>query len=288
MARRKTLPESVRAKQALAEHLAALRLELFGERGGPEMARRLGIPVRTWYNYEGGVTVPAEVILKIIELTSVEPAWLLHGKGSKFRHTRPERRDPASPPAMTVGALLRTALQLLEDEGVVGIMEEGSLAQQEDARGSGAAMEAPASEPEIELGTTEVRDPAAASAEAAGRSPSTHAGWLAAQRDNRCIQVIGDAMAPIVADGGAVAYSARDEDPRVLDGSLVVAWLEDQPLVRWFKHSGRYALLHAENPKTVPQQILIDLEKTLDPPRFRRVLWIHTPHTGSRGHQTKG
>src|ERR1700722_9411644 len=84
MARRKTLPESVRAKLALAERLAALRSELFGDRGGPEMARRLGIPVRTWYNYEGGVTVPAEVILKIIELTSVEAGWLLHGEEPRF------------------------------------------------------------------------------------------------------------------------------------------------------------------------------------------------------------
>ena len=68
MARRKTLPESLRAKLALAERLSSLRLELFGDRGGPEMARRLEIPVRTWYNYEGGVTVPAEVVLRIIEL----------------------------------------------------------------------------------------------------------------------------------------------------------------------------------------------------------------------------
>ena len=86
MARRKTLPESVRAKLAIGRTSAAFRSELFGDRGGPEMARRLGIPVRTWYNYEGGVTVPAEVILKIIELTSVEAVWLLHGEGPKFRN----------------------------------------------------------------------------------------------------------------------------------------------------------------------------------------------------------
>ena len=97
MARRKTLPESVRAKLALAERLANLRSELFGERGGPEMARRLGIPVRTWYNYEAGVTVPAEVILKIIELTSIEPSWLLHGKGSKFRQGAPSVARPGRP-----------------------------------------------------------------------------------------------------------------------------------------------------------------------------------------------
>src|SRR5437773_3978701 len=128
MARRKTLPESVRAKQALAERLGALRSELFGERGGPEMARRLGIPVRTWYNYEGGVTVPAEVILKIIELTSVEPAWLLNGRGPKFRHARPERPDMPSSPSMTAVDLLRTALQLLENEGVGSPGPESLLA----------------------------------------------------------------------------------------------------------------------------------------------------------------
>src|SRR5580693_664256 len=103
MARRKTLPESVRAKMALAERLAALRLELFGDRGGPEMARRLGIPVRTWYNYEGGVTVPAEVVLKIIELTAVEAGWLLHGEEPKFRNARPERIAGGGTSSVTIG-----------------------------------------------------------------------------------------------------------------------------------------------------------------------------------------
>src|SRR5215813_15405498 len=117
MARRKTLPDLVKTKYSLAERLSRLRAELFGDRGGPELARRLGIPVRTWYNYEAGVTVPAEVVLRIIELTAVEPMWLLHGKGPKFRQGAPERRDLGSPPSMTVGALLRTALQLLEGQG---------------------------------------------------------------------------------------------------------------------------------------------------------------------------
>jgi hypothetical protein len=116
MARRKTLPESVRAKLALAERLAELRSELFGERGGPEMARRLGIPVRTWYNYEGGVTLPAEVVLNIMTLTSVEASWLIHGEGPKFRRARSEPVESGATPAVTIGALLRTALQLLENE----------------------------------------------------------------------------------------------------------------------------------------------------------------------------
>jgi len=85
-------------------------------------------------------------------------------------------------------------------------------------------------------------------------------------------------MAPIVADGASVAYSSRDEDVHRLDGKMVVVWLEGQAMVRWFQHCGRYALLRAQNPKTSPQEILVDLEDPRELPRFRRVLWINTPH----------
>jgi hypothetical protein len=247
------------------------------------MARRLGIPVRTWYNYEGGVTVPAEVILKIIELTSVEPVWLLHGKGPKFRSARADRPGLASPPAMTVGALLRTALQLLENEGsaqqeteqsVAGLIAVGGMASAEGAldwSAGAAALPAADSAAPPEGGDLIPREPRAS-------VPQTRQEWLAAQRENRCISVSGDAMAPVVANGASVAYSAHDEDVRHLDGKMVVIWLEGQPVVRWFQHCGRYALLRAENPKAVPQQILVDLEDPREPPRFRRVLWINTPH----------
>ncbi len=253
MARRKTLPDSLRAKLALASRLANLRLELFGERGGPEMARRLSIPVRTWYNYEGGVTVPAEVVLKIIELTSVEPAWLLNGKGPKFRSSgRVELWDSASKPSTTVGALLRTALQLLEGDETV----PGSTMLNGDGTSLGS-----------ELARFEM--PLA--------SPARNE-WLEARQENRCIKVSGNSMAPIVADGAYVAYSGHEEELSQIDGKMVVVWIEDVPQVRWFRICGRYALLRAENPETVPQQQLVDLESGDGKPQWRRVLWIDTPH----------
>jgi hypothetical protein len=280
MARRKTLPESVRAKLALAERLANLRSELFGERGGPEMARRLGIPVRTWYNYEAGVTVPAEVILKIIELTSIEPSWLLHGKGSKFRQGAPERRETGTTPAITVGALLREALQLLEGQGPA------------DRRASTADAEAITRPPGAHDESTPVDgDPADAGVDLDaenGEDPRAHHGadpgsaarseWLAARREGRCIDIVGDAMAPVVADGASVAYSSQEENADQLHNKLVVVWHEGRPVVRWFQNCGRYALLRAENADTNPPQILIDLEDHDHPARFRRVLWINTPH----------
>jgi hypothetical protein len=280
MARRKTLPESVRAKLALAERLASLRSEMFGERGGPEMARRLGIPVRTWYNYEAGVTVPAEVILKIIELTSIEPSWLLHGKGPKFRQGLPDRREGGASPAMTVGALLRTALQLLEGpgsaaSGATGPDDEAITRAPGSHDGSlaGAGLHG---DPEIEL----VQENGIESL--AGRpgdiNQAARSEWLAARREGRCIDVVGDAMSPVVADGASVAYSAQEEAPEQLHNKLVVAWIEGQPMVRWFQYCKPYGLLRAENPATVPQQRLEALEGRENPPRFRRVLWINTPH----------
>jgi hypothetical protein len=116
MARKKNPPESVRLKSQLAERLRSVRVELFGERGGPELARQLEIPNRTWYNYEIGVTVPAEILLRFLELTSVEPRWLLHGDGPRFRtppasHGLPALSSSAHPAAET---LLGEVMQLIE------------------------------------------------------------------------------------------------------------------------------------------------------------------------------
>jgi len=242
------------------------------------MARRLGIPVRTWYNYEGGVTVPAEVILKIIELTSVEAVWLLHGEGPKFRHGRTDRRDLAHAPTTTIGALLRTALELLErDESASA--KRGDDPDDDDHGENSVVLNDPIALPRHGGNSVGGEDgrvaPADKSSTALGESRRE---WQAAQRDNRCIKVSGDAMAPVVADGASIAFARDEEDVRQLDGKMVVTWLENQAVVRWFQHCGRFALLRAENPAAVPQQLLVDLEDGRQRPQFRRVLWINTPH----------
>jgi phage repressor protein C with HTH and peptisase S24 domain len=240
------------------------------------MARRLGIPVRTWYNYEGGVTVPAEVILKIIELTTVEPVWLLHGEGPKFRTTQPDRRETGRSPAMTIGALLRTALKMLEsDESMRG---RTITASSSDDQGSLSINEEDVVGPLHDPDAAHNHGAESTGEEIGSRLAQARREWLSAQRENRCVQVDGDAMTPIVADGASVAYAKQEEDVRLLDGKMVVTWLENQPVVRWFQHCGRFALLRAENPNTIPQQVLVDLEDPNQRPRFRRVLWITTPH----------
>ena len=236
------------------------------------MARRLGIPVRTWYNYEAGVTVPAEVVLRIIQLTSLEPAWLLSGKAPKFRLSAPENTPNAFGDELSVRALLRTALRRLEKDAA-------SLPTAEVFGGPPAAETAP-EEDHQEGGVACVADngagPLALSLQTGSNDGVASREWFEARRESRCIQVVGDAMSPLLSDGAYVVFARSEETPVELDGKLVVALGEVPPIVRWFQDCGRYALLRAENSATEP--ILVDFTDRPDSQRFRRVLWIDTPH----------
>jgi hypothetical protein len=69
----------------LARRLRAVRLDRYGEHGGPLLAEELRVPTRTWVRYESGVRVPGLVLLRFIEVTGVEPHWLLTGEGRRYR-----------------------------------------------------------------------------------------------------------------------------------------------------------------------------------------------------------
>lgn len=70
--------------QAVVERICEVRRERFGPQGNLQVASLLGIPVRTWTNYERGVTMPATVMLEFLEATGVTPRWLLTGTGEKY------------------------------------------------------------------------------------------------------------------------------------------------------------------------------------------------------------
>jgi transcriptional regulator with XRE-family HTH domain len=240
MARRKNHPEAVRVKCHLAERLREIRIELFGERGGSEMARRLGVPIRTWYNYESGVTVPAEVLLRFMELTNIDPTWLLHGRGEKFRTPPPGAAAHGvgnGGASGTVESLLRTALQQLE------------------RRPPAAGRAAP---PHLDF----VGGPSHQN----GDDPQRR--WLEAERAGRCVEVADEAM----------IYDDNEEPIDALEGALVVAWIQGKAVVRWFRRSGSFGLLKAENLEHSPSILLLDLNAAPHERRLRRVLWTSTPH----------
>jgi transcriptional regulator with XRE-family HTH domain len=72
----------------LAERLRAIREDLYGEQGGQFLADDLGIPLRTWLNYECGVAMPAHDVLQLIVLVGINPNWLLTGQGEKYDRSR--------------------------------------------------------------------------------------------------------------------------------------------------------------------------------------------------------
>lgn len=91
-------PESTPSSGELGERLRVIREEIYGVDGVAELARLLGISARTWTRYEGiGELASAQVLLRFIELTGVDPLWLLKGEGPRYRHTLDRRPEGAGP-----------------------------------------------------------------------------------------------------------------------------------------------------------------------------------------------
>lgn len=84
------------ARAAIAARLRSIRVETHGEDGVAELARRLSLPARTCLNYESGVTIPGEVMLRFLLATGAEPPWLLEGVGERYRPS--VAADDAAPP----------------------------------------------------------------------------------------------------------------------------------------------------------------------------------------------
>jgi transcriptional regulator with XRE-family HTH domain len=68
---------------SLADRLRLIRFELYGELGIARMAAGLGVPPKTWANWESGIAPSAMIILRLIEITGIHPLWLLDGREPK-------------------------------------------------------------------------------------------------------------------------------------------------------------------------------------------------------------
>ena len=83
--------ESPTLKRDLAHRILQIRIDLYGQNGGPLLAEALDIPFRTLHNYESGCTIPAHTMLRFIEVTGANPHWLLTGRGDRFLdHSSPD------------------------------------------------------------------------------------------------------------------------------------------------------------------------------------------------------
>ena len=84
----------MRPSDVLAGRLRAVRLDLYGEHGGPLLAEALGIPTRSWALFESGVAPPGLVLLRFLEVAGVDPHWLLTGEGRRYRSSSSGAHGP--------------------------------------------------------------------------------------------------------------------------------------------------------------------------------------------------
>ena len=232
MARKKTSNSRLKLKSVISHRLREIRQELFGEHGGPELARRLNLPARTWYNYETGVTVPAEVLLAFIDQTGVSPIWLLTGEGPRYRQgVEDEVLSDLSPQE-----LIRRGLEKLEQRPAIPPGEG-----QEDGREAGS-----------EFATVGVVSPEDLAGEAtplrAFDTVRIFHEWLSHPRATVALRVEDDAMHPILPVGSIVAVDRSIREPAGLEGRIVAARVDGRAVIRWLELSGRHLILRPNRP----------------------------------------
>lgn len=245
MARKKTSSVRVSVKAQIASRLRDIRQELFGEHGGPELARRLNLPARTWYNYETGVTVPAEVLLAFIDQTGANPEWLLNGHGPKYHRGL----EDSVLSELTPQQLIRRGLEKLEQEPqeVVLVLPENLP---EDDLSEFVAIDL------VELADLAaspcVRPPAEGHVLA-------YRQWIPHVSETVAVQLDDNSMHPILPEGSVVAVDRFARDPEPLQGKLVAAAPGGKVMIRWLEISGRHLILRPNQPGRDFPMIPVDL-----------------------------
>jgi len=236
----------VNVKALISNRLRDVRQELFGEHGGPELARLLGLPARTWYNYETGVTVPAEVLLSFIDLTGTNPVWLHTGEGPRYRRCVEDQILSD----LTPEQLIRRGLEKLEDRPseVVLVAPEGLPGE---SRSDFVA---------VPLVTPATLANKAMPPQKVDGHILAYRQWIPHPRETVAVRLSDDAMNPILPAGSVVAIDRALTDPQQLQGRIVVALSEGQPLVRWLEISGRHLILRPNQPTREHPIIPIELD----------------------------
>jgi len=260
VARKKTPKVRLSVKASVSRRLREIREDLFGEHGGPELARRLSLPARTWYNYETGVTVPAEILLAFIEQTGANPMWLLNGQGPRYLQSS----DDGLLSQLTPVELIRRGLEALEQAPHAMMCAAPNKMPDDTASEFVAIRVHPFSE--------------IASLTPGGTCADGHVlayrHWLPNPQQTIGIQLIDDAMHPILPAGSIVAVDRTVTDPRQLNGKIVAAHPDGVPMIRWLDLSGRHLILRPnnQNGKSFPL-IPVALDDHTTEPIVGQVVW---------------
>jgi hypothetical protein len=259
VARKKTPKARVNVKAMISSRLREVRQELFGEHGGPELARRLDLPARTWYNYETGVTVPAEVLLAFIDQTGTNPEWLLSGEGPKYQRGIEDQVLASLSPEQ----LIRRGLEKLEQQPHdVTLVSPDNLPG--DHRSDFVA---------VGLFPLSVLSNPSFRTEKADQYILAFRPWIPHPRDTFAVRLEDDAMAPILPSGSIVAIDRAVKSPQQLQGKMIAACPDGVPMVRWLEISGRHVILRPNAPAPEFPMIPVELGDKESSPVSGQVVW---------------
>jgi hypothetical protein len=259
VARKKTPKVRVNIKAALSRRLREVRQDLFGEHGGPELARRLNLPARTWYNYETGVTVPAEVLLTFIDQTGASPVWLLSGEGSKFRRGQAE----AGVSDLSPIELIRRGLEKLEQEP-----SDVVIVAPENLPGEFKCDFVAVSLVPMQALSHETIDPSLIQGYI-----MAYRQWLPNPAATVGVRLTDDAMYPILPAGSIVAIDRSKRDVQSLQGRMVAACPEEVPMIRWLDLSGRHMILRPNQPSREHPLLPVEIDGNSSSLVLGQVVW---------------
>jgi len=262
VARKKTPKLRLSVKTSLSRRLREIRQELFGDHGGPELARRLNLPARTWYNYETGVTVPAEVLLAFIELTGASPTYLVSGEGPRYVGPSEDHRVGDLSPV----ELIRRGLEKLERERAASPAATGLDSRPIDGADEAGFRSVMVFPPE-ELGRA-TPDPKRAEGRAMAYSQ-----WFPHPADTLAVRVADDSMSPVLPLGSIAAIDRTEVDPLSLQGRIVAARHDGELLIRWLDLSGRHVILRPNHPGRDFPLVAVDVDDAPGDFLVGRVVW---------------
>ncbi len=259
MARKKTSKVRVNVKASISRRLREVRQELFGEHGGPELARKLGLPARTWYNYETGVTVPAEVLLSFIDQTGANPFWLLSGEGDRYRR----EADVSVLSDLSPIQLIRRGLEKLEQQpSEVLVVSPENLPS--DSKSDFVA---------VSLIALDVLDHRPIESSSVLGHILAYRDWLPHPSETVAVRLHDDSMFPILPTGSVVAVDRSITDPQKLQGKMVAATLDGVPMIRWLEITGRHMIFRPNQPTRENPLIPLEFDEASASPILGQVVW---------------
>jgi hypothetical protein len=268
---RPTIDECRQERMQLSERLRTVRLERYGSVALAQLTREIGVGLNTWLGFEDGARMPANILLHFVELTRVEPLWLLHGLGPKYQLA--SSRGALAGPLRLFDAAGPDTAAPSDAESTEADPDSPSTLTMFSSASGGRRPEDP-----VEQAPFRWEDSAGEASKPFGPfifdSPRE---WQPAPKGDNFMMIEGADMAPLLVDGAYVGYAAKVEPFEALEGSLVVAQVDGQYMVRWLHQAGSLVELNAHDPFAVPRTLVIDPAIDSDACKIRRVLWISNP-----------